>query len=290
MFRVTLSVLVAGSAQWCSQGIRVVKTSDPETEVEALDLDYKEGDGIATANSSLIATEVRRRKPCTPFGPTATYRRAPDGVVASSYLVSGANSKTYLESFTTNSAPPFWESYVTRLAFDSKGRELQEKVCSCTGCASFFAYAKRHLFTVTECRRARGKWVQKFVVRSPRSTSNHKYSKCIGQEFGQENSVTESAGISLGVAMGPFTASASYSRIASSLSRSTWTSQSCVERSWEIKPGPTVAVWQYEMSSRCYNEKGLYLQDSTFMTDIFEETTGSTPSCSPNNGNCGSSR
>ena len=113
------------------------------------------------------------------------------------------------------------------------------------------------------------------------------YSTWEGREFSRTNTVSESMGVSVGVAAGPFSASTSYSGVHSQQTTRTWQAGRNTTHSMSLKRGQTAVVWQYELAAKCFNEVDMFMEELTFGTNIFHGTLGSRPTCDPNKpGDC----
>lgn len=291
-----MCLLLVGFAQWCSQGIRVVKkSSEPQNEEEELDRDFDATDGAAVANSSLIESETtgpgrrRRRRRCSKWTPKRN-RYAGSKSPAVAYMIAHAHEKTQLESFSRTSDvkwDSWWYSYVTRIEMDFKGNEVRRQ-CSCGDCDGYFNWAKRHLFSVTRCSHPSGKWKAAFTVHKSAADHTYTFSTWSGQEFSRIDTKTEEFGVSASVAAGPFSTSASYSYIASTQTIQTWSSGRNISHAWFVPRGESAVVWNYVLAAKCFNDVGMFMEEVTFGTNIFHGTQDSRPpTCNPNTpGDC----
>jgi len=292
-------LLFVGAANWCSQGVRVVRKPaeqddhDDGAEVEALDRDlFVETDGLVSANASLIedeATASRRRRRCSLSTPKRN-RYAGGSQPARAYMIAQAHSSTQLESFSSTADvkwDSWWAGYVTRIEIDWRGNEVRRQ-CSCGTCDDYFRWAKRILFEATECRYPFGRWAQAFSVYDSSADHTYSFSTWTGRQFSRQDTVTESVGVSVGVSKGPFEASASYSYVAQQQTTNVWSAGSNTTHSWTVKRGESAVVWKYLLVSKCYNQVGMFLEELTYGTNIFHGTTDSRPpTCNPNTpGSC----
>lgn len=286
MVRISFCLLLAGSAHWCAPGVRVVRKPEGEdtAEVEVLDRDGEESGGIATTNSSLIAAEGEAvSSTCSLWTPKRN--RHAGSQPARAYMIAHAHSSTQLESFSSTADvkwDSWWSSYVTRVELDWRGNEVRRQ-CSCGTCDQYFNWAKRHLFTVTSCKYPTGKWVAAFSVYQSSADHTYGFDTWTGRQFERQKTVTESFGIEVGVASGPFTASTSFSHVAQTQTTNTWSSGTNTSHSWFVRRGESAVVWKYQLSSKCYNDVNMHLEDLTFGTNIFHGTLDSRPpTCNPN--------
>lgn len=258
-------------------------------EVEVLDRDGEESGGIATTNSSLIAAEGEAvSSTCNQFPPKRN--RHAGSQPARAYMIAHADWKTQLESFKSTADvkwDSWWSSFVTRVELDSRGHEVRRK-CNCGTCDQYFNWAKRRLFTVTSCKSPSGKWVQAFSVYQSSADHNYTFATWTGRQFERQETATESFGLDVGVAKGPFTASASYSHVVQTQATNTWSAGTNTSHSWFVRRGDSAVVWKYQLSSKCYNVVNMHLEDLTFGTNIFHGTPDSRrPTCNPNRpGSC----
>lgn len=248
---------------------------------------------MVTTNASLLEAETsssRRRRRCTLWPPNR-YRYAGDNRPGTYYMIAHAYERTQLESFSSAADvrwTGYWADYVTRIEIDWRGREVRRK-CSCGTCDNYFKWAKKKLYTVTECKEPSGRWKQVFSVFHSSADQTYTYSTWTGRQFTRSNTVTESLGVAANVAYGPFSASASYSYVAERQSSNTWSSGGNTSHSWFVERGQSAVVWKYELAAKCFNEVGMFMEELTFGTNIFHGKKDSwPPTCDPNEpGDCG---
>lgn len=262
---------------------------DDGAEVEALDRDlFVETDGLVSANASLIedeATASHRKSRCGLYPPK---RNRYVSQAARAYMIAHSDSKTQLESFSSTADvkwDSWWQGFVTRMEIDWRGNEVRRH-CNCGTCDDYFRWARKILFTVTECRYPKGRWANAFTVFNSSTNHTHIFSTWTGRQFTRQNSVTESVGISVGVSKGPFEASASFSYIAQTQTTNVWSAGSNTTHSYTVERGKTAVVWKYELVSKCYNQVNMFLEELTYATNIFHGTHGPKPTCNPNTGSC----
>jgi len=278
---------------------------DDGAEVEALDRDlFVETDGLVSANASLIEDEAsasygrrRRRRRRTCGSPTPRRNRY-EGfgnppiayMIAHAYSSSENRQATQLESFSSTADvkwDSWWAKTTTRIEYDSRGNQVRQH-CSCSGCDGYFRWAKAILFTVTKCYFPHGRWVNVFSKYSPKTDHTYSFSSWTGRQFSRQDTVTESFGVSVSVSMGPFSASSSYSYVASQQTTKVWSAGTNTTHSITVGKGESAVVWNYVLVSKCYNHVNMFLEELTYGTNIWQDTTNSRqPTCKPNTpGSC----